>query len=72
MLFNMAVPTLKSEIFTHLTRLVFSRFVDIRGNLGNAKEKPSSVHGLKKSDYSRLTFNKTLKLFKKYTVGSHN
>ena len=44
MLFNMAVPTLKSEIFTHLTRLVFSRFVDIRGNLGNAKEKPSSVH----------------------------
>ena len=50
-----------------LTRLVFSRFFDIRGNLGNAKEKPfifPPVHWLKKSDYSSLVITTILLVFR--------
>ena len=44
-----------------MSRLVFSRFFDIRGNLGNVKEKPfifPLVHWLRKSDYSSLVKHK--------------
>ena len=29
------------SLFNKVARLVFSRFFDIRGNLGNVKEKPT-------------------------------
>ena len=31
-----------NQVTLVLTRLVFSRFLDLRGNLGNVKEKPTS------------------------------